>query len=126
MALQEQALPLPGVTPDRTGQYRTDHLLVADMVERGSRVLDVGCGDGELLQLLENIHGETTHVGKIPKRSPQSSQIQFKLIKLRNELRIAIEEERYEDAAKIRDSIRLIEEDQSKAESAGTSSEPAP
>src|SRR5262245_18910341 len=53
MALQEQALPLPGVTPDRTGKYRTDHLLVADMVERGSRVLDVGCGDGELLQLLE-------------------------------------------------------------------------
>ena len=82
--------------------------------------------EDELLQLLENIHGETTHVGKIPKRSPQSSQIQFKLIKLRTELRIAIEEERYEDAARIRDSIRMIEEDQSKAESAGKSSEPAP
>ena len=26
MALQEQALPLGGVTPDRTGKYRTDHL----------------------------------------------------------------------------------------------------
>jgi methionine biosynthesis protein MetW len=32
---------------------RLDHLLVAEMVERGSRVLDVGCGDGELLRLLE-------------------------------------------------------------------------
>src|SRR3979490_1598586 len=32
---------------------RLDHLLVADMVGRGSRVLDVGCGDGELLKLLE-------------------------------------------------------------------------
>jgi len=32
---------------------RVDHLLVADMVSPGSRVLDVGCGDGELLQLLE-------------------------------------------------------------------------
>jgi methionine biosynthesis protein MetW len=32
---------------------RLDHLLVADMVDRGSRVLDVGCGDGELLKLLE-------------------------------------------------------------------------
>src|SRR5262249_43935256 len=54
MALQEQALPLPGIAPDRTGQHRTDHLLVAGMVEPGSRVLDVGCGDGELLQLLES------------------------------------------------------------------------
>ena len=32
---------------------RIDHLLVADMVQPGSRVLDVGCGDGELLRLLE-------------------------------------------------------------------------
>jgi methionine biosynthesis protein MetW len=35
------------------GGARVDHLLVADMVEHGSRVLDVGCGDGELLKLLE-------------------------------------------------------------------------
>jgi methionine biosynthesis protein MetW len=35
------------------GNARVDHLLVAEMVERGSRVLDVGCGDGELLNLLE-------------------------------------------------------------------------
>ena len=50
MALQEQALPLPAVGPHTTGNYRSDHLLVAEMVERGSRVLDVGCGDGDLLQ----------------------------------------------------------------------------
>jgi methionine biosynthesis protein MetW len=33
-------------------QQRADHLLIVEMVEKGSRVLDVGCADGELLQLL--------------------------------------------------------------------------
>ena len=33
---------------------RLDHLLVAEMIEPHSRVLDVGCGDGELLKLLES------------------------------------------------------------------------
>jgi methionine biosynthesis protein MetW len=35
------------------GGARVDLLVVAHMVERGARVLDVGCGDGELLRLLE-------------------------------------------------------------------------
>jgi len=33
---------------------RVDHLLIAEMVAPGSRVLDVGCGDGALLQLLQD------------------------------------------------------------------------
>ena len=36
------------------GNARVDHLLVAEMIEPHSRVLDVGCGDGELLKLLES------------------------------------------------------------------------
>ena len=33
-------------------KHRVDHLLIAEMVKPGSRVLDVGCGDGALLHLL--------------------------------------------------------------------------
>ena len=34
------------------GGARVDLALVAELVERGAKVLDVGCGDGELLRLL--------------------------------------------------------------------------
>ena len=37
-----------------SANVRLDHLLVAEMIEPKSRVLDVGCGDGELLKLLES------------------------------------------------------------------------
>jgi methionine biosynthesis protein MetW len=37
--------------------HRLDFLLVADMVEPGSRVLDIGCGDGSLLALLRDRKG---------------------------------------------------------------------
>ena len=39
------------------GSPRKDHLLVTGMVDRGTRVLDVGCGDGALLALLRERKG---------------------------------------------------------------------
>jgi methionine biosynthesis protein MetW len=33
---------------------RVDHLLIANLIKPGARVLDVGCGDGALLQLLSD------------------------------------------------------------------------
>jgi methionine biosynthesis protein MetW len=40
-----------------TKTSRVDLLLIADMVEPGSRVLDIGCGDGTLLSILADKHG---------------------------------------------------------------------
>jgi methionine biosynthesis protein MetW len=48
--------PLLPSTQEQTG-HRLDFLLVTDMVEPGSRVLDIGCGDGSLLALLRDRKG---------------------------------------------------------------------
>ncbi|MFO0950447.1 MAG: UvrB/UvrC motif-containing protein [Isosphaeraceae bacterium] len=63
----------------------------------------------ELMPLLENIHDETRHSGKVPRRAPRNSQQQTELIQLRNDLKRAIAAEKYEEAARIRDKIRTIE-----------------
>src|SRR5918994_2699411 len=39
------------------GSSRVDLLVVAQMVAPGAKVLDVGCGDGELLRLLSETRG---------------------------------------------------------------------
>jgi protein arginine kinase activator len=66
--------------------------------------------DAELLPLLENIHGDTQHCGKLPRRAPDSSRRQHELVQLKNELKSAVDEENYEEAAKIRDAINGIEQ----------------
>ena len=43
-------LPAPLIRP---GAIRVDLLLIADMIEPESRVLDIGCGDGTLLHYLQ-------------------------------------------------------------------------
>jgi methionine biosynthesis protein MetW len=43
------------VRPTETS--RVDLLLIAEMIKPGSRVLDIGCGDGELLRILSDKHG---------------------------------------------------------------------
>src|SRR4030081_3223010 len=53
MTALQQVLPLTGLAARGSENYRGDHLLVAQMGERGSKVLDGGCGEGYLLQLLE-------------------------------------------------------------------------
>lgn len=41
----------------RAAPVRADFLLIEQMMADGGRVLDIGCGDGELLQLLEERRG---------------------------------------------------------------------
>ena len=65
----------------------------------------------ELLPLLENIHGETQHTGKLPKRAPNANRRQYRLIKLRSSLREPVAKEDYEEAALLRDKIQSLEDE---------------
>ena len=60
----------------------------------------------ERMPLLENIHGDTQHSGKVPKRAPADRKRHADLIKLRQSLRQAVADENYEEAARLRDRIR--------------------
>lgn len=64
----------------------------------------------ELEPLLVNIHGETHHVGKSPRHSPQDAEQQTRLIRLRREMKQAVAAEHYERASELRDEIKAIEE----------------
>ena len=71
---------------------------------------DYSCFGEQLGVLVENIHGERQHVGKLPK-SKQTSKPdrRTQLIKLRRELDESIAIEDYENAKILRDQIREIE-----------------
>jgi protein arginine kinase activator len=63
----------------------------------------------ELDPLLMNIHDQTHHIGKVPKRCPQGADQQTQLIRLRREMKEAIAGENYERASQLRDEIRAAE-----------------
>ncbi len=82
-----------------------------------------GCSDcyntfsNPIDSLLKNLHGTSTHIGRIPKGKSEKITVEKsdnknenpeenKKEKLEKELEKAIKEERYEDAAKIRDELK--------------------
>ncbi|MFO0014659.1 MAG: UvrB/UvrC motif-containing protein [Planctomycetota bacterium] len=63
----------------------------------------------DLESLLINIHGATSHVGKLPSNQAGTPQRQFRLKQLKEEMKQAIDKEQYEVAGKLRDRIVAIE-----------------
>lgn len=76
----------------------------------------------KLDSILRNLHGSSRHKGNAPKNLPSKNkeekilekeipkidEKQEKINKLNKDLQLAINEERYEDAAKIRDEIKKL------------------
>ena len=84
----------------------------SDIVHNGK----MGCGEcyntfkEEILPYLKRVHGATHHTGKIPNRAPLIVKPKEKNIEeLRQELTRMVAEEKYEQAAKLRDKIREME-----------------
>jgi len=62
-----------------------------------------------LLPLVERIHRAVRHRGKVPPSAPRHAAAQAELRDLRHRLRRAIDAEAYEEAARLRDTIKQKE-----------------
>lgn len=83
----------------------------SDIVESGR----VGCSEcyatfrDELIPSLNRLHGKAFHIGAAPEKETDSKKQENKLKELRKELLEAIDNEEFENAAKLRDEIRALE-----------------
>lgn len=101
-----------------------------------------GCGEcyetfaGKIESVLKNLHGSAKHRGRAPRRlaegttkltkkddiskepeiknEPLVDKTMEQIDKLNSDIKLAIKEERYEDAAKIRDEIKKLEQKKNK------------
>lgn len=77
---------------------------------------DYTCFEKQLTPLIANIHGETLHAGKRPRRAIHDVDKQTRLIRLRREMREAVKAEDYERASKLRDEIRGVDREEDSQE----------
>lgn len=63
----------------------------------------------EIPPLLRRIHGHSRHTGKVPNRGTGVFRTATQIRRLRQHLQSLIREERYEEAARVRDEIRALQ-----------------
>ena len=85
--LDQQACPVCGIT---FYEFRSQGRLGCPH--------DYVCFQAQLEPLIVNIHGESEHVGKRPRQPAGGSEHRTQLIRLRREMKEAIDEEHYERA----------------------------
>lgn len=75
----------------------------------------LGCGkcystfSKQLKPIIEGIYGYSEHIGKFPKNEFKDTEIVKTVEQLKEKLNMAIQEEEYEQAAKLRDEILQLE-----------------
>ena len=61
-----------------------------------------------LTALLQRVHGNTQHAGRVPGGARSGTSIRMNIDRLRQKLQKAVADEEYEQAAKLRDAIRAL------------------
>jgi protein arginine kinase activator len=75
----------------------------------------LGCGNcysafrENIVPLVRRVHGNIEHSGKVPKRTGGVLKIKREIDRLKEQLRVAVTNEEYEKAARLRDEIRDLE-----------------
>lgn len=59
--------------------------------------------------ILSRVQGRTVHTGKVPHSAGQQVRVQREMETLKRQLEAAVQEERFEDAARFRDRIRQLQ-----------------
>ena len=86
----------------------------------------LGCADcyetftGYLEPLLNRIHGRARHVGKIPSRAGGEMKFRREIERLSEQMRLAVSQEQFEEAARLRDQIRSLQAEEEKAKGDAT------
>ena len=65
----------------------------------------------QLEPILRRVHGTNCHTGKVPVKAGNAVRLRMKVKSLRQDLERSVQCEDYENAAKIRDNIRLLEKE---------------
>lgn len=103
-----------GEEPDRIGEKQCEACGMKFVEFRNHGRLgcphDYDAFKDDLLPLLESVHGDTRHAGKSPRRLPRAKGTQLELAQLRRKLQELVNDEKYEEAAQIRDRIKELEE----------------
>lgn len=64
-----------------------------------------------VLKTIRHVHGRKRHIGKIPKRASGLLGVKRRLADLRTKLEAHVIKEEYEEAARLRDEMRLLEKE---------------
>lgn len=62
-----------------------------------------------LTPIIKGVHGRETHIGKVPRRAGKDIRLKQEISQLKKKLSVLVAKEEFEEAAKVRDQIKDLE-----------------